>query len=251
MRVVVGVDSHGSSAGKGGHGCSPRSPTHSARRICARRSSSPSAILAIFRLGSIIPTPNVNVAQVDFCLRQATTGDQQGLYSLINLFSGGALLQLAIFALGIMPYITASIILQLLTVVIPATGDAQERGSVRADEDHPVHPLPHPRSRGPQLDRLRDPGRQRPAVRRLPRPRLRQEHLPGGGDDPDHDGRYRRHHVAGRAHHRTWHRQRHVGDDLHPDRGHLPECPVGPQGGSPGRQRLAGLQPGRAVSAWS
>ena len=77
------------------------------------------AILAVFRLGSIIPTPNVNVSQVDFCLRQAQSGEQQGLYSLINLFSGGALLQLAIFALGIMPYITASIILQLLTVVIP------------------------------------------------------------------------------------------------------------------------------------
>ena len=56
-------------------------------------------ILAIFRLGSIVPTPNVNVAQVDFCVKQATTGANQGLYSLINLFSGGALLQLAIFAL--------------------------------------------------------------------------------------------------------------------------------------------------------
>ena len=54
------------------------------------------AILALFRLGSIIPTPNVNVERVDFCLTQATSGDQQGLYSLINLFSGGALLQLAI-----------------------------------------------------------------------------------------------------------------------------------------------------------
>jgi preprotein translocase subunit SecY len=85
-------------------------------------------ILAVFRLGSIIPTPNVNVRQVDFCLRQATTGDQQGLYSLINLFSGGALLQLAIFALGIMPYITASIILQLLTVVIPRLETLKKEG---------------------------------------------------------------------------------------------------------------------------
>ncbi len=85
-------------------------------------------ILAIFRLGSIIPTPNVNVRQVDFCLRQAQSGDQQGLYSLINLFSGGALLQLAIFALGIMPYITASIILQLLTVVIPRLEALKKEG---------------------------------------------------------------------------------------------------------------------------
>ena len=85
-------------------------------------------ILAVFRLGSIIPTPNVNVAQVDFCLTQATSGEQQGLYSLINLFSGGALLQLAIFALGIMPYITASIILQLLTVVIPRLEALKKEG---------------------------------------------------------------------------------------------------------------------------
>ena len=57
-------------------------------------------ILAIFRLGSLVPTPNVNATQVQTCLKQATSGNQQGLYSLINLFSGGALLQLAIFALG-------------------------------------------------------------------------------------------------------------------------------------------------------
>lgn len=85
-------------------------------------------ILAVFRLGSIIPTPNVNVTQLDFCLTQATSGEQQGLYSLINLFSGGALLQLAIFALGIMPYITASIILQLLTVVIPRLETLKKEG---------------------------------------------------------------------------------------------------------------------------
>jgi preprotein translocase subunit SecY len=86
------------------------------------------AILAVFRLGSTMPTPNVNVKQVSFCLKQATTGDQQGLYSLINLFSGGALLHLTIFALGIMPYITASIILQLLTVVIPRLEALKKEG---------------------------------------------------------------------------------------------------------------------------
>ena len=86
------------------------------------------AILAVFRLGSIIPTPNVNVTQVDFCLKQATTGDQQGLYSLINLFSGGALLQLAIFALGIMPYTRGIIILRLLTVVIPRREALKKEG---------------------------------------------------------------------------------------------------------------------------
>ncbi|MFZ0529881.1 MAG: preprotein translocase subunit SecY [Propionicimonas sp.] len=87
------------------------------------------AILAIFRLGSVIPTPNVNVENVNQCRALATAGDSAGLYSMIQLFSGGALLQLAIFALGIMPYITASIILQLLTVVIPRLEALKKEGA--------------------------------------------------------------------------------------------------------------------------
>ena len=75
------------------------------------------AIIAIFRVGSFIPTPGVNYQNVRQCT-QLMQGDT-GLLSLINVFSGGALLQLSIFALGIMPYITASIIIQLLRVVIP------------------------------------------------------------------------------------------------------------------------------------
>ncbi len=74
-------------------------------------------IVAIFRLGSFIPAPFVDFANVQACLAQNTS--TSGLYELVNLFSGGALLQLSIFALGIMPYITASIITQLLRVVIP------------------------------------------------------------------------------------------------------------------------------------
>ncbi|MDQ1664818.1 MAG: preprotein translocase subunit SecY [Actinomycetota bacterium] len=74
------------------------------------------SIMALFRLGSVIPTPGVDYKAVRGCIEQQGSN---GLYSLINLFSGGALLQLSIFALGIMPYITASIIVQLLTVVIP------------------------------------------------------------------------------------------------------------------------------------
>ena len=86
------------------------------------------AVLAVFRLGSVIPTPNVNMQSVQECTLQASTGASAGLYSMINLFSGGALLQLAIFALGIMPYITASIILQLLTVVIPRLEALKKEG---------------------------------------------------------------------------------------------------------------------------
>jgi preprotein translocase subunit SecY len=74
-------------------------------------------VVAIFRLGSFIPAPFVNYGNVQSCLAQ--TQNTSGLYELVNLFSGGALLQLSIFALGIMPYITASIITQLLRVVIP------------------------------------------------------------------------------------------------------------------------------------
>ncbi len=86
-------------------------------------------ILAIFRLGSVIPVPNVNLSQIDACRKLAESGDQAGLYSMINLFSGGALLQLAIFALGITPYITSSIILQLLTVVIPRLETLKKEGA--------------------------------------------------------------------------------------------------------------------------
>jgi preprotein translocase subunit SecY len=74
-------------------------------------------IIALYRLGSFIPTPFVDFGNVQACL--AANQDASGLYQLVNLFSGGALLQLSIFALGIMPYITASIIVQLLRVVIP------------------------------------------------------------------------------------------------------------------------------------
>ena len=76
------------------------------------------AIVAIYRLGSFIPAPFVNFENVQQCLKAGTTSTS-GIYELVNLFSGGALLQLSIFALGIMPYITASIITQLLRVVIP------------------------------------------------------------------------------------------------------------------------------------
>ena len=72
-------------------------------------------ILAVYRLGSVIPTPGVNTAALSILAEQAA-GTMFGLY---NMFSGGNLAQVTIFALGIMPYISASIILQLLTVVWP------------------------------------------------------------------------------------------------------------------------------------
>jgi preprotein translocase subunit SecY len=77
------------------------------------------AIMAIFRAGSFIPTPGVDYGNVQTCLDASQANATQDVLSLVNLFSGGSLLQLSVFALGIMPYITASIIIQLLRVVIP------------------------------------------------------------------------------------------------------------------------------------
>ena len=82
-------------------------------------------IMAAFRLGSFIPTPGVDSQAVQRCMAQES---QASLLDLVNLFSGGALLQLSIFALGIMPYITASIIIQLLRVVIPRFDDLYKEG---------------------------------------------------------------------------------------------------------------------------
>ncbi|MGH3854325.1 MAG: preprotein translocase subunit SecY [Pseudonocardiaceae bacterium] len=76
-------------------------------------------MLMIYRAGATLPSPGVSYVNIHQCLDQVQHGANQNVYSLINLFSGGALLQMSVFALGIMPYITASIIVQLLTVVIP------------------------------------------------------------------------------------------------------------------------------------
>ena len=83
-------------------------------------------VITIYRIGVFIPAAGVDYGNVQMCLAQGdTTG---GLYSFVNMFSGGALLQVSIFALGIMPYITAAIITQLLRVVIPAFERLQKEG---------------------------------------------------------------------------------------------------------------------------
>src|SRR5512142_966550 len=82
-------------------------------------------ILAVYRLGIFVTTPGVDRVAMRRVVQSAG-----GLLGLFNLFSGGALEQLSIFALGIMPYISASIILQLLTVVIPALEKMQKEGEI-------------------------------------------------------------------------------------------------------------------------
>ncbi|KAB1504277.1 preprotein translocase subunit SecY [Corynebacterium sp. 320] len=85
------------------------------------------AMIILYRVGAQIPTPGVDYANITKQIKDLTS--QNSMYSLINLFSGGALLQLSIFAVGIMPYITASIIVQLLTVVIPRFEQLKKEGS--------------------------------------------------------------------------------------------------------------------------
>src|SRR4051812_50206165 len=89
------------------------------------------AIMAIFRLGSFVPLPGVSYPNVQQCVASA---DAAGGLALINLFSGGALLQLSVFALGIMPYITASIIIQLVPVGNPRFEGLEEEGQAGTTE---------------------------------------------------------------------------------------------------------------------
>jgi preprotein translocase subunit SecY len=85
------------------------------------------AMLALYRLGSHIPVPGINTDAVESIQNNFATDNILGF---LNLFSGGGLQRVAIFALGIMPYITASIILQLLTVVVPTLEKLQKEGEV-------------------------------------------------------------------------------------------------------------------------
>lgn len=82
-------------------------------------------IMALYRLGTFIPTPGVSSKNISACLAQQ---DTSSLLDMFNLFSGGALMQLSVFALGIMPYITASIIIQVLRVAVPRLQDLHLEG---------------------------------------------------------------------------------------------------------------------------
>src|SRR6266581_3762441 len=84
------------------------------------------ALLAVYRLGGHIPTPGINIIRWDEIFsRQAG-----GIFGFFDMFAGGNIRRLTIFALGIMPYITSSIILQLLTVVVPTLEKLQKEGEL-------------------------------------------------------------------------------------------------------------------------
>ena len=80
--------------------------------------------LVVYRIGAHIPVPGINPDQ----LRQLFAGQQGGILNLFNMFSGGALSRFTVFALGIMPYISASIIMQLMTYVLPAFENLKKEG---------------------------------------------------------------------------------------------------------------------------
>ena len=167
-------------------------------------------LLAVYRLGGHIPTPGINADK----LQQFFEQNQGSLLGFVDLFSGGQLRRLTIFALGIMPYITASIILQLLTVVYEPLAKLQKEGELG-------------RKKITQWTRYLTVDSERGAV-----VRHRLAVCRSGGDfvvhpglgfhpddhaDPDHGQRL--HHVAGRADHRARRRQRHVAADLCRHRG--------------------------------
>ena len=85
-------------------------------------------IIALFRFGSSLPAPGINEANVSTCSNVAANSGLAGTLQIVDLLSGNALKYLSVFALGIMPYITASIIIQLLVVVIPRFDQLKKEG---------------------------------------------------------------------------------------------------------------------------
>src|SRR5437773_1103445 len=121
----------GKTAGRGHKGRRSRSggnspPGYEGGQMPLRRRLLFSAVaLAVYRLGVAIPTPGIDTAALKSYFDQA-----RGLLGLIGVFTGGALERFSIFSLGIMPYISASIILQLLTVVIPYLEKLSKEGEL-------------------------------------------------------------------------------------------------------------------------
>ena len=112
--------------------CSPHSCGRSGRPTCGASCCSPSRSWRCSGSARSCPTPGSTTPNVQTLHRAATSRSRADLLGLVNLFSGGALLQLSVFALGIMPYITASIIVQLLTRGHPAVRGPEAGGAVAA-----------------------------------------------------------------------------------------------------------------------
>jgi preprotein translocase subunit SecY len=175
-------------------------------------------ILALYRLGSHVPVPGIDVQAVQDV--QENFGGSN-ILGLLNTFSGGGLGRIALFALGIMPYITASIILQLLTVVVPSLEKLQKEGEVGQQRitqytRYLTVGLAFAQSIGYVfLFRSFRASAGAPLIETSTRHVSPDRRLPHRG--------LRARDVARRAHHPARHRQRHLADDLRVDRRGLPQ----------------------------
>ena len=95
--------------------------------------------LVVYRIGAHVPVPGIDPV----VLKDLFESQQGGILGMFNMFSGGALSRFSIFALGIMPYISASIIMQLGTVAFPYSGSAEKGRRIGAQEDYPIYPIWH------------------------------------------------------------------------------------------------------------
>ena len=173
--------------------CSAGSRTHGASRSSASGCSSPRAF-------------SRSIASVRGCPRRASTRKRSrassrggGILTLLNLFSGSALSRFSLFALGIMPYVTASIIVQLLTVVVPTLERLQKEGEAGYAKINAVHALSDDRPRGRTGNRLRVPLQAAAGASERERRTARDHH-------PHAHCRLRAPHVDGRADHEARHR---------------------------------------------
>ena len=168
------------------------------------------AMLAVYRLGGHIPTPGINTQRWEDFL----TRNSGGIFGFFDLFAGGNIRRFTIFALGIMPYITASIILQLLTVVVPTLEKLQKEGELGRRKI-----TQWTRYLTIALSIIQSFG----IAQGLQHSNGGFVDQPGLGIRPDDDHlahhRHGLHHVAGRADQRSRHRQRHVADHLRRHRG--------------------------------
>ena len=170
-------------------------------------------IIAIYRLGCYIPVPGIDVESINEMF------DTGGVFDFYDLFTGGGLQRVAIFAMGIMPYITASIIMQLLTMVSPRLEALMKEGPAGQKKVNQ-----YTRYFTVVLALIEAVGfvflfksyGAFPATRALTAAPL----LP---DRPDAHRRHRPGHVAGRADHPAGHRQRHLAHDLRQHRVAAPE----------------------------
>ncbi len=174
-------------------------------------------MLAVYRIGNHVPTPGINAQSLIDFFEQ----NRGNWFGLVDMFSGGNLAKVTIFALGIMPYISASIILQLLTVVWPYLEKLSKEGELGRRK------ITQYTRYGTVLlsivQALHDRRVPRAADARQP---VQHRRLAGLGlpadDRADAHHRHSLHHVAWRADHRARRRQRHEPDHLRRDRGRLP-----------------------------